>query len=479
MRRRLTLILAMSLAAVASTAYGKDDYSFTFRLKGCTDTILYLAQHYRDGFVWLDSARVADGWCEFRGHRNWERGIYALVHQDRKKSVADFCIDDSRRFSINGDADLSPESITVKGSKVNEQMFSYIATINKAKKELGDIRERKKEAATKQQAEADEKALMERMQRYETDMHNATKGNIFFELQQMCEAPEPPEEVVDKAEWYRSHYWDNLLPSHFGRDNGMRQTLLYSPQFFGKVNYFFYGILYYAYSEIVSKEIDRYAALTEGDTQLMRYVFDFIEPKYFRSTQNIGWDAVWCHLAEAYYLQGRCPWISEGTKLNMKKKYERIRQSIIGAQGKELCMLDTTQIDSPEHWVCSHRFPEKYVVLWFWDPDCHHCQEQSAALKVLYDSLQTAPDRRLEVYAVGYENDLAKWKRYIREHDFRWVNVGGPNVNIDYQEAYNVHGAPTMIILNERREIIMNKPIPAKSLIPFIEEYEHKQQEQR
>ncbi|MBQ9418611.1 MAG: DUF5106 domain-containing protein [Bacteroidales bacterium] len=479
MKCRLTLVMALGLAAAASAAPSGEKYSFTFRLGGCTDTVLYLAQHYRDGYQWIDSARVVDGWCEFRGRHDFSRGIYALVHQDRKKLATDFCIDDSRQFSINGDAGLSPESITVKGSRVNEQMYAYIATINAAKKEMNDIRERKKATATQAQAEVDEKALMERMERYEADIKANASGNIFFELQQMCEAPEPPEEEADKATWYRLHYWDNLLPTHFGQDNGMRQTLLHSPQFFGKMNYYFFGILYYAYSELVAQGIDNFVAVAEGDTMLMRYVFDFIEPRYFRSTTNIGWDAVWCHLVEQYYSQGRCPWVSEGTRINMQKKYERISQSIIGARGKELCMLDTTQIESPEHWVCSHHLPQKYVVLWFWDPDCHHCQEQSAALKVLYDSLLTAPYRPLEVYAVGYENDLAKWKRYIREHDFRWINVGGPNVNIDYQEAYNVHGAPTMIILNERREIIMNKPIPAKELLPFIADYEKKQSAQR
>jgi len=52
-------------------------------------------------------------------------------------------------------------------------------------------------------------------------------------------------------------------------------------------------------------------------------------------------------------------------------------------------------------------------------------------------------------------------------------------VNIDYQEAYNVHGAPTMIILNADRQIIMNKSIPASSLMPFIEQYERLHPEQK
>ena len=233
-------------------------------------------------------------------------------------------------------------------------------------------------------------------------------------------------------------------------------------------------MLYYADSDTIIAEIDRLATRIGDDTLLLRYLFDHIEPRYYRSTRNIGWDAVWCHLAGNYYLKGRCPWATEGTLHNMRYNYNRIRQSLIGAHGQELWMADTNQSSNPEDWISSHRFPQKYVILWFWDPDCHHCQEQSAELKVLYDSLLTTPNRPFEVYAVGYESDIAKWKKYVKDHNFRWVNVGGPNVNIDYQEAYNIHGAPTMIILNEKRDIIMNKVLPIKGLLRFLEEYEKK-----
>ena len=67
--------------------------------------------------------------------------------------------------------------------------------------------------------------------------------------------------------------------------------------------------------------------------------------------------------------------------------------------------------------------------------------------------------------------DIDKWKKYVRQYQLNWVNVGGTNVNIDYQEAYNVHGTPTMIILNEERRIIMNKVLPTKSILPFLKRY--------
>lgn len=465
---RHTLLAALLLCTALGA--GAQTYSFTFRLNGMEDSMLYIGRHYRDEVTLLDSAkRGPDGGYIFRGKQKWSRGIYALVRQDRTKQIGDFAIDESRKFTIIGDAKLNATSVTVKGCLSNEQMFSYMSTVQEARKEIEEINKRKKDSATKSQAEADEKALVDRMDRYEATVRHPKKPMVFFDLVNACENATVPDSVENKAYYYRAHYWDKLFEAPLST---LHSQLIYSPQLFNKVNYFFFGLLYHADSDTICSELDRLMKRFEGDTAMQRYVLDFITPKYFRSTKNIGWDAVWCHIASEYYLKGRCPWATEGTLHNMRYNYDRIKQSLIGAHGQELWMLDTTQIDAPEHWFSSHRFPEKYVILWFWDPDCHHCQEQSAELKTLYDSLLTAPDRRFEVYAIGYESDVDKWVKYVREHEFHFVNVGGPNVNIDYQEAYNVHGAPTMIILNEKRDIIMNKVIPVKQILPFLDNYE-------
>ena len=472
MIKKLTFVLLFT--GIVGGA-GAQSYKMVFKLEGATDTVLYIARHFRDQLQIEDSARRAkDGSYTFQGKKKWDRGIYALVHQNREKSIGDFSIDDSRQFTITGDAKMTPSSVKVKGSDANSQMFSYMATISDAKKQMEEIRKRKKEESTKAQAEADEKALVERMEAYEKEARHPKKPVLFFDLVNLFDDAPVPDSVHDKATWFRMHYWDCLF-SPENRGKWTTEEILYSPNLFNKVNYFFFGILYYAESDTIKADIDRLAARIGQDTVLLRYVFDHIEPRYYRSTRNIGWDAVWCHLQGEYYQKGRCPWVTEGNLYNMNHNYKRIRQSLIGAHGQELWMADTNQSNNPADWISSHRFPQKYVILWFWDPDCHHCQEQSAELKTLYDSLLTTPNRPFEVYAVGYESDVNKWKKYVREHKFNWVNVGGPNVNIDYQEAYNIHGAPTMIILNEKRDIIMNKVLPIKGLLRFFEDYEKKQ----
>ena len=463
-------IVYMTMFLCAGLAAGAQQYSITLKLDGCTDTMLYLSRHYRDAMIPVDSAQLKNGQYVFSGSNALKRGIYAIVHQDGEKSISDIVIDGSQRFSITADGDMTHSSVKVKGCASNEQMFKYLATEDEARKELAAIRERKKDPATKAAAEAEEKALGDRMIAYEATARHPKKPQLFFDLVNHFESVQVPDSVDNKPYYYRMHYWDGIFGSTTpGLTNA---ELIYTPNLFNKLNYFFFGVLYNADSDTIIKDLDRLMDAVGADTAMQRYILEHVTPRYFRDTRHIGWDAVWCHIAETYYLAGRCPWATEGTVYNMRVNYNRIKQSLIGAHGQELWMSDTTQSTEPEHWVSSHRFPEKYVILWFWDPDCHHCQKYTAELKILYDSLKTAPDRRFEVYAVGYESDVDKWKRYVADHQLPFVNVGGPNVNIDYQEAYNVHGAPTMIILDERRDIIMNKVIPISSILSFLDGYE-------
>ena len=111
-------------------------YSFTFQLEGRSDTVMYIGRYHRDAIKLVDTAARKDDSYVFKGGRKWERGVYALVGQDGKKAVSDFCVDGSRKFSISGDAKLTASTVKVKGCKVNEKMFEYIATEKAAEKEM-------------------------------------------------------------------------------------------------------------------------------------------------------------------------------------------------------------------------------------------------------------------------------------------------------------------------------------------------------
>lgn len=467
-----TLLPLLLFAALAPTAWAqKYEMKFVCPNPVQRDSVLYLGQHYRDGFITLDSAAAdKNGTYTFKGRKKWATGMYALFDKEAKKARFDFTIDGSQSFSIRLTPSFEVEDPQrdIIGSAANRAMYEYINRENKAKKQVQDINKRLKSDDTKVKDEADEEMalLTKEMTEFEKRAYETGKQYRFIQLVKMFNGPEVPDDVEDKPLYYRTHYWDGVDFSD--------HSLVYTSDLFNKMNVFFFGILYHSETDTVCRYADMLFHKIEGDTLMMRYFMDYIMPKYYRSTRNIGWDATWCHLVREYYLNGKCPWASESELTNKRQTVEFLEQSLIGALGQELWMADTNQSANPQDWISSHRFPQKYVILWFWDPDCHHCQEQTASLKALYDSLSAAGNKVFEVYAVGYEADVEKWKKYVREHELPFVNVGGSNVNIDYQVAYNVHGAPTMIILDENRRIILNKVIATKEILPFLKRHEER-----
>ena len=468
MRKYFVIVILLVASSLGSAAQPR---KITFKTEGLTDSTLYIAQHFRDSYIVVDSATANGNQYTFSGSK-LERGIYALLAQNRTKQFTDFVVDGSQKFTIACNQQFDASVMKVSGCKANSQMFAYIAKQMEARNRATEINERRRSAdpEVKLKAEKDYAALSAEMENYEKQTLKTNANQYFFRLITMFAEPDVPDTIDNKLYYYLNHYWDNVDMTY--------HSLTLTPNLYNKMNYYFFGVLYNADFDTIKKYADTILTRVQHDSVMLRYFLDHIMPRYYRSTKNIGWDAEWCHLVRRYYLAGLCPWATPGDLTSKQRQAEYLEKSLIGAYGAELVMADTTQSDDPANWISSHRFPERYVILWFWDPDCHHCQEQTATLKTLYDSLQKAPDRRFEVYAVGYESDVEKWKRYVRNHHLPFVNVGGTHVNIDYQEAYNVHGAPTMIILNADRQIIMNKVLPTKSILPFLNDYEKRHPEQ-
>ena len=472
--RKMKKLVMLAAALIAAAAAFGQGYELTFKTKVTTDTMQYLAQHFRDKFIFVDSCRVNNGTATFKGRRNLETGVYCLLNSEKKK-ILDVMIDDSRKFAVNYEMPFSNATTVVTGSKANQSMFDYMARQDAAHKQAKDIEEEKKNAKTDAEKDAIQKKmdkLSEEMIAFQNNYFEQTKKYKFTQLISKFDNIDVPQDLSreDQVVYFRRHYWDKLdLSDH---------SLIYTPQLFDKVNFYFFGVLYYQPIDSLTYYGDLFLHKIENDSTMMRYVMEFITPRYERSTKKVGWDQMFVHLVEQYYLKGKCPWATEGELYNKRGTVDFLKSSLIGAPGPELFMADTNQSTNSADWISSHRFPQKYVMLWFWDPDCHHCQEQTAELKILYDSLTRVGNKIFEVYAVGFEADVPKWKKYVREHELPFVNVGGINVNIDYQAAYNVHGAPTMILLNADRKIIMNKNIPTDSVLPFIEQYEKEHPEE-
>jgi hypothetical protein len=135
--------------------------------------------------------------------------------------------------------------------------------------------------------------------------------------------------------------------------------------------------------------------------------------------------------------------------------------------------------ENPADWKSSYRSNKPYTILWFYDPNCPTCKKESKNLRQVYDSLERIGQRNFDVYAIGDNADLNLWKKYVKENNYPWINVGGNKGNLDYLDYFGIYetGNPAMFIMDNRdHKIILNKRIDMFSLPQFFEEYEKMEQ---
>jgi thioredoxin-related protein len=312
------------------------------------------------------------------------------------------------------------------------------------------------------------KGIHKEMEHFISDLIDRNPTFLFSKLQKSyrdIEIPDPPvyhDGSIDSSfqiVYYRTHYWDNFDLTD--------RRFLFLPSYEPKLNDYFKKILWHQEVDTIIRYMDMMLAKTFSDSLMYRFLIEYLTTEFDQSN-IIGHDAVLVHLAKNNQLAGKCPWIDEDFIKKIKIRIEDLEPVLIGTKSVELVLSDTSETK----WFSSYNMPRKYRVLWFYDQTCPTCNKESKELKAVHDSLARIGQLNFDVYAVNRTEDIDRWKKYIRENDYTWINVGGKQGNVDWTEVYKVKTNPQFFIINQEKKIILNKDIPKNMIPQFLMEYE-------
>lgn len=457
-----------------------DGHKLVFNIKDSKDTLVYLVIHYNDKLLLKDSVKpVSKGKFVFEGKNRYDDGMYSLVSMD-KKLYLNFILDNNQHFTYNLDTTMDVNNFSVEGSPENAEMLRFQRKTSQASKDANEWSKKRKEfedAGNTDSANVYKDKLSNinnEMQEFINDLIAKNPNFLFSKMQKSYQNVEIPEfkdengenDIPKQAAYYRLHYWDNVdLGDH---------RFIYIPSFDPKMKEYFLKVLYHQESDTINKYIDLFLAKTEKDTFMYHYCCDWLSYQ-FETSKVIGHDAVFYHIAMTNQMAGKCYWLDEDILAKYQKRTTRIAPILIGNIAPELIIPDTTLSDDMRTWHSSYRMSKPYTILWFYDPDCPTCKKESKNLRAVYDSLETIGKRNFDVYAIANDADIDRWKKYVRENNYPWMQVGGNKGNLDYLEYFNIYemGNPAMFIMdNKDHKIILNKRIDMFSIPQFLEEYE-------
>jgi hypothetical protein len=460
------IILLTAWAGIFVSVFGQQEYFIKFKINGIKDTTCLLAYYYSNGTYIKDTLKVdGSGRCSYKAPADLPKGLYVLVITD--KIYFDLVINNDHKFSMETTKDDPINKMIIKDSPENTLFYKYLR-YNREKYEL--IQELDQDS----KLVADQK---DSLKIYSDKITEINKELIAFKLGIVAkhpdsftalminamkepEIPESPKLANGRPDstfayrYYKAHFWDG---TDFTDDR-----LLRTPVFHNKLKKYFETLVVQNPDSVI-REVDFYIEKARPNPEMFKYLVWFTTYK-FENPEYMGFDKVFVHIVDKYYVTGQTTWITPTVNENIIKKANKIRPTLIGQIAPNMIMQDTNM-----QLVSMHSIKADFLLLLFWDPECGHCEKEIPVLKELYDRIKEK--YKFEIFAICADTSLVKWKSAIKKKKMTWINVDGPRTATgDYHLQYDIISTPVIYLLNRKKEIIA-KRLPADKIEGFIENY--------
>ena len=453
MKRNL-LLLSIIFISLNLRAQVLTSYEFKMKIKGVSDTTLFLAHHYGAQQYVIDTVKInSNGEAVFSGNDTLPGGIYLCVAPSLKNKYFEFIVSGKEpKFQMETDTFDFVKNMKVTGSKENTIFYEDLNFINTKKNEITLLKNKLQSVG---ETSEEGKPIKEEMKAVNKQVEDerakiiSENPELFYSSFLKCitdikipEAPLNPDGTKDSTfpiRYVRAHYFDNI---NFNDERLLRTNM--------------YDIRIKKYlKDYVQKTPDSINVAVDfiiNKTKVNKYTFQFVTVMLLNEYANskiMGFDAVYVYLVDKYYSTGQAFWLDDVGLYRIQAQADKIRPILIGKQAPPLILQDSLNND-----IALYSINKKFTVIVFWSPDCGHCKKDMPKFEKLYGELSPLG---VEFYAVYSEEEFDKWKKWLREHPYSWINVANIKNKESFQVKYNVDQTPMIFILDKNKKIIGKK----------------------
>jgi thiol-disulfide isomerase/thioredoxin len=493
----------LSLLIFSFTSKAQSGYDIKLNLKGCTDTSMYLAKYYWTSLLIVDSCKkIKNGKIQFKGKTDLDKGVYALVGQNKSSFYFQLFVNEGQKFTITGDLADIVNTVKASGSNENELGFSYMKYMTNKSREFAKIVE---ESKGKKDSLAflteKQKIFSEETTKFENDFNTKNKGSFICDFLNLNKEKYPTDipkakngrpDSVYQYYYYKSHYFDGI--------NFNDNRIIHTPFFADKAKKYFETVIV-QHPDTLIQEVDKFfARCSEGTlvyNAMLGYLTHSFENNKTMSFDNKGntitFEKAFVHICDKYIISGKAKDVySEETVVKIKEKMDILRNLLPGAKVPDISMFDTISgkavrkmgFDTAKTSVSIsnlynknieklvpmytnlYQVKAKYTILVFWAEDCGHCQTEMPKLNENLKELKGKVDYK--VFAVQTKAELfEKWCKFIVDKKLDFINVYEAIPFNNLREKFDIFATPVIYILdNDKR--IKAKKLGAEQVVEII-----------
>lgn len=433
------------LAFAPFIVFGQE-YNIETTVHNSDDTVAYLGHHFATQRYLDDTAKVVNGKAVFEGKKTLTPGIYFYY---TPKNYFEFLVED-QNFKLEATAPDFVGTMKIKNSTENDGFYKLQRFTAEMKSKSKSIKDRYDSTTNEEEKAKLKEQLVEmnnQVEEFQVKIKSEYPGTLLARIITLMQSPKVPEvpegnenPELFKYQYYKDHFWDGIDIT----DPGLIRT----PLLDAKLNDYLDNVVLQL-SDSVIKEVDIILTKAKKSKEAFRYLLITLVNKY-EASHVMDFDRVFVHIVENYYLTGMADdWASKETLDKLKNRINMMKPNFIGNPAPELVLWDTlgTEINLRD-------INAKYTVLYFYDPDCGHCQKKTP---ILYESYPELVAKGVEIVGVCTGTDEKKWKDFIKNDDLGWINVADLGSKTYFKYYYDVRTTPTVYILDKDKKILVKK----------------------
>jgi thiol-disulfide isomerase/thioredoxin len=471
MKNKLLFCLGLLFILMSSKKSVAAGYEIKVHINHLRDSAIYLGNHYGEKQYVRDTVKLdQNGWATFSGKDSLPGGIYLIVLPG--KTYFEILVN-NEKFTVETDTIDYVLNMKITNSLENKLFNEHQRFLIDKTKESQELKVRlDANKDNKDSTEAIRKKINDLdkdVKQYRFEIMNKYPNTFMTKILKTMQDPEVPESVKQEAKgndtlsqaiqfrWYKSHYLENIDFSD--------ERLLRTPIFYNKVKTYTQQLTVPMPDSIIVS-CDTIIERARANKEVFKYCVATLT-NFYETSNIMGYDKVFVHLAEKYYLSKDAFWADSTLKAKIQERVEKIKPNILGTPAHNLAMPDTAL---QMHEL--YKVKAKYTILVFWDPTCSHCKVEVPKLSQYYDSVK-AKGVSIEVFAIGIESDIELWKKFIRDNKLKWLNVSDLYNQTNFRAYYDIYSTPVIYLLDDQKRIIA-KRLDTEKIRDFIQHEESK-----
>lgn len=439
-------------------------YEITFEIKNYTSDTLIVGNYYGERQLVKDTLfQKTKGKFVWKGDEKPTQGVYLILMKPNNNFIQFMLNENENIFTMMTDYN-DPGHVKFKSSKENDLFYGYMDYL-KDKRILADTLRKQIEAA-KLKGD-DNKSIQNALERLDKDVkaaqHELISKNptsltaLLMKGTTDIDVPEfeglPSDTIkVRRYYYYKDHYFDNIDMQH--------PALIRTPFIHQRVDTYLNKVIN-QHPDTLIKSIDIVLSKLEGNKEAYRYFLAELLNKY-ASMKLVGYDALYVHLVDEYYLKDKAPWINEENLTKMRENANDLRPILIGKM-----IPDVTTYKEDGSPVRLWDIQSPYTIVLFWAPDCGHCQKSMPYIVEFYKKHKDNGVKVLSICTKPGEKMPTCWPAIEKEEMGDFINTADEYGR--YNMKIKIKATPKIFILDANKKIII-KDIPAEELEKVFKE---------